>query len=106
MFQFFDGSTWSISYDGTQEVIKSLCVFNGKLYAGQGSSTGDGDIIVFDDTTWSISYDGAQETIETFEVYNGKLYAGQGNSTGDGDILVLDDTTLEHEFQWDPGANT
>jgi len=85
----FDGSTWSTSYDGAQECIYSPCVYNGKLYAGQGYGTGDGDVLVFDGSTWSTSYDGAQEGIYSLCVYNGKLYAGQGYGAGDGDVYVL-----------------
>ena len=40
----FDGTTWSLSYDGSQEQILSLCVYDGKLYAGQGYNSGDGDV--------------------------------------------------------------
>ena len=82
-----DDGSWTISYDGAQEVIRALCVYDGKLYAGQGSGTGDGDVLVYDGTTWTISYDGAQEVIFSLCVYDGKLYAGQGLGTGDGDVL-------------------
>jgi len=92
------GQSWltenmSLSYNGTQEYINSLAVYNGKLYAGQGYSTGDGDIYVFDGNTWTKSFEGAQEYINSLAVYNGKLYAGQGYSTGDGDIYVFDGNT-------------
>ena len=40
-----DDGSWTISYDGAQEVIRALCVYDGKLYAGQGSGTGDGDVL-------------------------------------------------------------
>jgi hypothetical protein len=86
----FDGTSWTTSYNGAQELIYALAVYNGKLYAGQGNGTGDGDVLVFDGTSWTISYNGAQELIYTLAVYNGKLYAGQGNGTGDGDVLVFD----------------
>ena len=89
-----NGSTaWTRNYDGGQERIRSLAVYNGKLYAGQGDGTGDGDVLVFDGTTWSVSYNGAQEIIYALAVYNGKLYAGQGTGTGDGDVLVFDGNT-------------
>ncbi|MCX7956117.1 MAG: site-specific integrase, partial [Patescibacteria group bacterium] len=86
-------TSWTMSYNGSKSVIFSLAVYNGKLYAGQGLSTGDGDVLVFDGNTWSISYDGAQEMIRSLAVYNGKLYAGQGSGTGDGDIFVFDGNT-------------
>jgi hypothetical protein len=84
---------WDQSYDGAQEIIFALAVYDGKLYAGQGLNTGDGDVLVYDGTTWSVSYDGAQERISALAVYDGKLYAGQGDGTGDGDVLVYDGTT-------------
>jgi hypothetical protein len=86
-------TSWTKSYEGSNELIKSLISYNGKLYAGQGSSSADGDVFVYDGISWSTSYDGSQENIETFEVYNGKLYAGQSKNTGDGDVLVFDGST-------------
>lgn len=86
-----NASDWTTSYNGSQESISVLAVYNGKLYAGQGSSTGDGDVLVFDGSSWTTAMDGAQEEISAFAVYNGKLYAGQGSSAnGDGDIFVCD----------------
>jgi|GEM_PF-966816 len=94
-----DGSTsWASSYDGTQEVIYSLAVYNGKLYAGMGNGTGDGDVLVFDGSTWSTSYDGTQEVIYALAVYNGKLYAGQGLDQTDGDVLVFDGSTWSTSY--------
>ncbi|MEX1068274.1 MAG: hypothetical protein WED08_00445, partial [Patescibacteria group bacterium] len=83
------GANWSISHDGTQSNILSLAVYDGKLYAGQGSGTGSGDVLVFNGASWSISHDGAQEGIASLAVYDGKLYAGQGIGAGDGDVLVF-----------------
>ena len=40
----FDGTTWSLSYDGARWNLYSLCVYDGKLYAGQGIYAGDGDV--------------------------------------------------------------
>jgi hypothetical protein len=38
---------WNMTFDGAQEEIKSLETFNGRLFAGQGSSaTTDGDVFV------------------------------------------------------------
>jgi hypothetical protein len=86
-------TSWTKSYEGSNELIKSLIVYNGKLYAGQGKDAGDGDVLVYDGSSWSTSYDGSQENIESFAVYNGKLYAGQSKTTGDGDVLVFDGST-------------
>ncbi|HNW45165.1 MAG TPA: hypothetical protein PKI19_11720, partial [Elusimicrobiales bacterium] len=95
MYSTNAGYSWltegmSVSYNGAQEQIYALAVYNGKLYAGQGNSAGDGDVLVYDGSSWSVSYNGAQEAIYSLAVYNGKLYAGQGNSAGDGDVLVYD----------------
>jgi hypothetical protein len=73
-------------------------VYNGKLYAGQGSGGGDGDVFVFDGSSWSTSYNGAQEIIDSLEVYNGKLYAGQGTGGGDGDVFVFDGSTWSTSY--------
>lgn len=43
-----DAGSWTTPfYDGAQEQILSLCVYDGKLYAGQGSGAGDGDVFRF-----------------------------------------------------------
>jgi hypothetical protein len=89
-----DGSTsWATSFDGDQERIRAFAVYNGKLYAGQGEGSGDGDVLVYDGSTWSVSYNGGERIIYSLAVYNGKLYAGQGCSTGSGDVLVYDGST-------------
>jgi len=98
MYSQDSGTTWtvnvaSVSFDGAEEYIFALAAYNGKLYAGQGNGTGNGDVYVYDGVSWSLSYDGAQEAIYSLAVYNGKLYAGQGYSTGDGDVLVFDGST-------------
>jgi outer membrane protein assembly factor BamB len=67
----------------------SLGTYNGKLYAGQGVSAGDGDVLCFDGTTWSTSYNGAQEAIFSPCAYNGKLYVGQTGVAGAGDVYAL-----------------
>ncbi|TLY19906.1 MAG: DUF2341 domain-containing protein [Nitrospirae bacterium] len=121
----FDGTSWikpgdagctpsSGCFDGAQEIIHALAVYDGKLYAGQGqSAAGDGDVLVFDGTSWvtpaspltsptcstnTTCFDGAFEKIQAFAVYNGRLYAGQGDSAGMADILVFDGTQW-----WKPG---
>ena len=83
-------NSWTISMDGAKSRISTLAVYNGKLYAGQGGTDGDGDIFVYDGSSWTTSYDGSEKSIISLAVYNGKLYAGQGINTGDGDILVYD----------------
>jgi hypothetical protein len=43
----FDDSSWTTFYDGPEATMPSLGVYKGKLYAGQGSGSGDGDVLVF-----------------------------------------------------------
>jgi len=100
VFELDDASatSWTKSYEGNNEQIKSLIVYNGKLYAGQGNDTGDGDVLVYNGISWSTSYDGSEESIESFAVYNGKLYAGQSKNNGDGDVLVYDGSTWSTSY--------
>ncbi len=90
-----NASDWTLSYAGTQEGIFGFAVYQGKLYAGQGSSAaGDGDVYVFDGSTWSLAYDGAATHIYSLAVYDGNLYAGQGGTAaGHGDVFQFDGTT-------------
>ncbi len=96
-----DPDEWFLSYDGNNNTIFALEVFNSKLYMGQGSlRTGDGDIYVcFANNTgninicdgnsdWAISYNGAEEEILSLYKFNGRLYAGQGSGSNDGDLFI------------------
>ena len=83
---------WSVSYDTPESEIRSLCVYNGKLYAGSATL---GIVYVFDGTTWSVSYDSPEVYILSMCVYNGKLYAGSGNS---GIVYVFDGTTWSTSY--------
>lgn len=79
------GSSWTA---GTYEEVKAVTVYDGNLYAGLGTTNGDGEVWEYTGTTWSqiggdalnsgwdanvINYVGA------FSTYKGKLYAGTGN---------------------------
>ncbi len=97
-----DGSTWTqIGGDtaggvtvnnswtaGTYERARTLAVFNGELYAGLGSGTGDGEVWKFSEGAWAkvggnsfnSSWANNIEEVEAFSPYRGKLYAGTGNS--------------------------
>lgn len=79
-------SSWT---DGQYEQVKSLTVYNGKLYAGLGNSAGDGEVWELDNSSWnkigggSVNGSWASNTIETvrsFSVYRGKLYVGLGDT--------------------------
>ena len=94
----FDGSKWSISYDGSGTEINAMTIYNDKLYAAQGGFSGDGDILVFDGSKWSISYNGNNGKMRSLAVYDNKLYAGQGGKKGAGDVYVFDGSTWSLSF--------
>ncbi len=93
----YDGTSWtqiggdglaSSWVDGQYEQVKSLAVYNGKLYAGLGNTAGDGEVWEYDNGAWAkvagnslnSSWGNAIETVQSFAVYHGKLYAGLGNT--------------------------
>ena len=94
----YNGSTWSKIggddvnsswVDGQYEIVKTMTVYNGKLYAGLGNTAGDGEVWEYSGGTWSkiggglVNSSWAANTIETirsFSVYKGKLYTGLGDS--------------------------
>lgn len=89
-----NAADWSLAFDGVQDAIYSFAVYDGKLYAGQGESAGDGDIYVCDPAVagntevcdnaadWSLSFNGARDFITALGVYNGRLYAGEYSNLG------------------------
>ncbi|GAH57865.1 unnamed protein product, partial [marine sediment metagenome] len=79
---------WIVSYESSERDIRSLTVYNGKLYAG---STTGGMIFVYDEETWSECYNSDEDDINCLAVYNGKLYAG--SATG-GIVFVARSSSL------------
>ena len=110
-------NAWSYSFnDGDPtngyELVTSMAIYNGKLYAGLGSNATnfEGDVRVFDGTTWTtlitnnLSCGGGSppcanvggassyNAVRSMAVYNNQLYIGMGNGnglapfTGNGDI--------------------
>jgi hypothetical protein len=86
-------TSWSLSRNGSENMIEALLTYNGQLYAGQGNGAGAGDVLAYDGSSWSTSLNGLQESIHSLVVYNGLLYAGQGSGTGDGEVGVFDGST-------------
>ena len=87
--------SWNTNY----EQIESMVAYNGKLYAGLGNSTGDGEVWEYNGSAWtqiggdslnSSWLDGQYEQVKSLSVYNGRLYAGLGNTAGDGEVWELD----------------
>ncbi len=75
--------------DGQYEQVKSIAVYNGKLYVGLGNTAGDGEVWVYENGVWAKSAGGGTnsswvantiETVQTLCVFRGKLYAGLGNT--------------------------
>jgi len=85
-----------VSFDGSRHAIYSLGTYDGKLYAGQGQSSGDGDVLVFDGSSWSTSYDG-YIWIRDFKEYDGKLYAVEGYGTV-ANVIVFDGSSWSTSF--------
>jgi hypothetical protein len=101
----FNGTTWggaAIGGDGLNsswttvgayETVEALRVYNGKLYAGLGTSSDDAEVWEYNGTTWSkIGGDdlgwasGEMERVRSFAVYDGDLYASLGTAQGDAEV--------------------
>ncbi len=100
----YDGTIWEkIGGDdvdgswtaGTFERVRSMAIYNGKLYVGVGDTAGDGEVWEYNGTAWTqIGGDsinaGWTTTIEyvgSLIDYNGKLFAGTG-FTGNADAAM------------------
>ena len=94
------GAVWTV-YDGSQEVLKGINVFNNVLYIGQGRQANDGDIFYCDDPSdggiaaicddagdWSTSFDGSYNINNALMTYKEFFYAGMGSSVNQGDVLI------------------
>jgi hypothetical protein len=81
--------------DGTYERVRTLATYNGDLYAGLGSNTGEGEVWRYREGGWTKvggnsvngSWANAIEEVESFSAFRGKLYAGTGN-TANADATV------------------
>ena len=80
---------------GTYERVKTLVVYNGSLFAGLGSSTGDGEVWRYSSGNWTkiggnginAGWTNSVEEVQSFSPYKGKLYAGTGNSTNSDNLV-------------------
>lgn len=121
----YNGSTWSqiggndlnSSWtSGTYERVRSMAVYNGKLYAGVGTTAGEGEVWRYDGSSWekvggdTINSSWANniiESVHSLATYNGKLYAGLGESANVdpavwsyGDNAVLRSTASSFNTDW------
>ncbi len=85
-------SSWAVS---TIEWVRSLETDGTNIYAGTGSTAGDGDVWKWNGSTWSqIGGDAlnsgwagsAIESVYSLDYFGGTLYAGTGLTAGDGDV--------------------
>ncbi|MFZ1484025.1 MAG: LamG-like jellyroll fold domain-containing protein, partial [Candidatus Saccharimonadales bacterium] len=101
--------------DGTYERVRTLATYNGDLYAGLGSSTGEGEVWKYSNGNWekvggnsvNTSWANTMEEVESFSTYQGKLYAGTGNTANAdatvwslGDNGYLQSTTSSFNTDW------
>ncbi|HSE60886.1 MAG TPA: fibronectin type III domain-containing protein [Candidatus Saccharimonadales bacterium] len=75
--------------DGQYEQVKTMGVYNGRLYAGLANTAGDGEVWEYTGGSWTqIGGDAlnsswavnATETVRALTTYHGKLYAGLGDN--------------------------
>lgn len=94
-------SSWA---SATYEDVDSMVAYNGDLYAGLGSSTGDAEVWKYNGSSWSkiggddsgggtTWTDGQYEQVRSLVVYNGELYAGLANGLGDGEVWKYNGST-------------
>jgi hypothetical protein len=76
--------------DGQYEQVKSIVVYNGRLYVGLANSATDAEVWSYDGSAWAKVGGGGTnsswitganiESVRSFSVYKGKLYAGLGDT--------------------------
>ena len=99
----YDGTSWRKSYESTEDGVRSLAVYNGKLYAGTSSDNlgygnSHGNIYVYDGTSWRVSKNLPGDSLA---VYSGKLYRGSLGSVGVyGDNQVLSSLRSSWDTNW------
>lgn len=98
-----DGSTWSrIGGDAVNsswansayEIVGMLTNDGTNLYAGLGTTAGDGEVWRWNGTSWTqiggdslnSGWDNTIETVRTLRYLGGNLYAGLGDTAGDADV--------------------
>jgi len=105
----YNGSTWAKvggdgvnnSWNTSYEIVYSLSVYNGNLYAGLGLTATDAEVWSYNGSTWAkVGGDGVNnswntvyEAVETLKTFNNKLYAGLGNSSDDAEVWEYNGST-------------
>ncbi|MEK6936435.1 MAG: LamG-like jellyroll fold domain-containing protein, partial [Nanoarchaeota archaeon] len=99
-----DFNEWFNSTDTSKAGIRSLEVFNGKLYSGSlggtGSSGSAGEVFVCysnnsgnvsacdNNLDWASSFNNTLNSINVLRSFNGRLYAGAGDNGSNGDVWM------------------
>ncbi len=93
-------SSWAYGNDGTYETVQSLISYNGQLYAGLGTSAGDGEVWRYNGSTWSqVGGDSVNSSWSTSQyvndmaVWNGKLYATTYSGGSNGYVYEFNGTS-------------
>ncbi len=125
----YDGSSWSqVGGDGvnsswgngsTFDRVRSITSYNGYMWAGLGSSSGEGEVWRYDGSSWSqIGGDGTGwgttvESVEAMVVSDGRLFAANGFSVNAdpaiyayGDDRRIESTTTSQDTDWHHIAGT
>jgi len=105
-------SSWAAN---TYEQAYTSAVYNGELYVGLGTSTGNGEAWKFDGSNWTqVGGDGINagwssnvEQVYSLQVYKGKIYAGLGTTAAAdnlifslGDNGILQGSTSSFDTSW------
>jgi hypothetical protein len=96
-----DGVNSSWSAASNIEVVYTMTVFDGNLYAGLGATANDSDIWRYNGTTWTqvggdglgSSWNTVYEEVYMMRVYNNNLVVGLGSSTDDAEVWSYNGTT-------------
>jgi hypothetical protein len=91
----YNQKDWTITLDTSApyDSVRSMAPYNGKLYAGMGSASDDGDIYVLDPATGSLTLfldNTGPNEVDSMTVYNGILYVGYGGAAGAGNVASYD----------------
>lgn len=100
----YSGGQWTKMRSGgfgdkNNIVVKSMCVYNSKLYVGTGKNgLGGCEIWSFDGAIWAqVNADGFGDAhnnaAAALAVFGSSLYAGTNNATGGGEVWKYDGTT-------------
>jgi YVTN family beta-propeller protein len=89
-------SSWNTNY----ERIAAMAVYNGKLYAGSGDSSGDAEVWEYNGSLWAkIGGDGVNSSwathyqVKSLHVLGSKLYAAVVDISSDGEVWEYNGTT-------------